>query len=64
MKLAPVEGLSQGDPVTVDVGFDRMDATVKWLNGQECGLEFASALRQDQINDPRWRERGSTSQAA
>ena len=64
MKLAPVEGLSQGDRVNVDVGFDRMDATVKWISGEECGLEFTSALRQDQINDPRWRDKAATSKAA
>jgi methyl-accepting chemotaxis protein len=64
MKLAPVEGLNQGDLVNVDVGFDRMDATVKWINGEECGLEFTKALRHDQLNDPRWKEMGATSQAA
>lgn len=64
MKLAPVEGLSQGDMVTIDVGFDRMDATVKWINGEECGLEFTSALRQDQIDDPRWRDKAATNKAA
>ena len=64
MKISPIEDLSLDDTVNVDIGFDRVDATVKWINGNGCGLEFARSLREQQIADPRWKEEIPGSKAA
>jgi methyl-accepting chemotaxis protein len=63
MRVSPIKGIAVGDQVNIDFGFDRLDAKVVWIRADGCGLQFVHAIRQEQVDDPRWHE-GSTAKRA
>ena len=55
MRVSIVNGLTLGDTVSVDFGFDRAQAKVVWLTPEACGLEFVKSVSREVIADPRWK---------
>jgi methyl-accepting chemotaxis protein len=64
IKISPISGLNPGDQVRIDVGFDRRDARVIWVNAEGCALQFSEPLSEKMLKDPRWNEANAAKRAA
>jgi methyl-accepting chemotaxis protein len=64
MRTTTVDDLAKGDRVTIDFGFDRVEARVVWRTAEGCGFEFATHLSQEQAHDQRWHLENGQRQAA